>query len=231
MNSKFFLFALYTLTLILLVQYFFPTTKNTPMDTGILLSIKDDTLVIPNIPKIELVNSTNTGFLINPCQDIKFSANSQSITDLAALAPSFCAELSIEPNTTHTLSVDALASLFIAKPAEYIMTLATPLGERTLVFEIEEPGAFRSLLTATVYNPIYNLFVALLTFLPGHPLGWAIVIITLIIRLILLVPQHHMLQSQKKLQVIQPKIKELQKKYKDDQAKLGMEMLELYKKE
>jgi YidC/Oxa1 family membrane protein insertase len=40
-----------------------------------------------------------------------------------------------------------------------------------------------------------------------------------------------MLQSQKKLQVIQPKIKELQKKYKDDQAKLGMEMLELYKKE
>jgi YidC/Oxa1 family membrane protein insertase len=40
-----------------------------------------------------------------------------------------------------------------------------------------------------------------------------------------------MLQSQKKLQVIQPKIKELQTKYKDDQAKLGMEMLELYKKE
>ncbi len=40
-----------------------------------------------------------------------------------------------------------------------------------------------------------------------------------------------MLMSQKKLQVIQPKIKEIQKKYKDDQAKLGMEMLELYKKE
>lgn len=40
-----------------------------------------------------------------------------------------------------------------------------------------------------------------------------------------------MLESQKKLQIIQPKIKELQTKYKDDQAKLGMEMLELYKKE
>jgi YidC/Oxa1 family membrane protein insertase len=40
-----------------------------------------------------------------------------------------------------------------------------------------------------------------------------------------------MLQSQKKLQVIQPKIKELQAKYKDDQSKLGMEMIELYKKE
>lgn len=89
----------------------------------------------------------------------------------------------------------------------------------------------RTFLTNTVYNPIYNLFVALLTFLPGHSLGWAIVVITLIVRVILLVPQHHMLQSQKKLQVIQPKIKDLQAKYKDDQAKLGMEMLELYKKE
>jgi membrane protein insertase Oxa1/YidC/SpoIIIJ len=40
-----------------------------------------------------------------------------------------------------------------------------------------------------------------------------------------------MLQSQKKLLIIQPKIKELQLKFKDDQSKLGMEMLELYKKE
>lgn len=93
------------------------------------------------------------------------------------------------------------------------------------------PGTLRSLLSTLVYRPIYNFFVALLTWLPGHSLGWAIVIITLIIRLALLVPQHHMLQSQKKLQLIQPKIKELQTKYKDDQAKLGMEMLELYKKE
>jgi YidC/Oxa1 family membrane protein insertase len=100
-----------------------------------------------------------------------------------------------------------------------------------VTFENALPGGFRTLLTTIFYNPIYNFFVALLTFLPGHSLGWAIVIITLIIRLILLVPQHHMLQSQKKLQLIQPKIKEIQAKYKDDQAKLGMEMLELYKKE
>jgi YidC/Oxa1 family membrane protein insertase len=96
---------------------------------------------------------------------------------------------------------------------------------------VSPPSSIRSFLTTVVYEPIYNLFVALLTFLPGHSLGWAILIITLIVRLILLVPQHHMLESQKKLQVIQPKIKELQKKYKDDQSKLGMEMLELYKKE
>ena len=82
-----------------------------------------------------------------------------------------------------------------------------------MIFELSLPGAFRSLLTTVFYNPIYNFFVALLTFIPGHPLGWAIVIITVIIRLILLVPQQHMLESQKKLQVIQPKIKALQEKF------------------
>ena len=96
---------------------------------------------------------------------------------------------------------------------------------------MSEPGSIRSLISRVFYEPIYNLFVALLTFLPGHMLGWAIVIITLIIRLLLLAPQHHMLMSQKKLQLIQPKIKALQKEHKGDQAKLGMEMLDLYKKE
>jgi YidC/Oxa1 family membrane protein insertase len=82
-----------------------------------------------------------------------------------------------------------------------------------------------------IYQPIYNLFVALITWIPGHQLGWAIIIITLIIRLILLVPQQHMLESQKKLQKIQPKIKAIQKEYKDDQAVLGQKMMELYKTE
>jgi YidC/Oxa1 family membrane protein insertase len=103
--------------------------------------------------------------------------------------------------------------------------------ERSAAFSLSMPWSIRSSLTTIVYEPIYNLFVALLTWIPGHSLGWAIIIITLIIRLILLVPQQHMLESQKKLQKVQPKIKAIQKEYKDDQAVLGQKMMELYKKE
>jgi membrane protein insertase Oxa1/YidC/SpoIIIJ len=124
-----------------------------------------------------------------------------------------------------------LYEYFSTISGKYLITAATPFGERSVSIDVSTPGAFRSALSGVFYEPIYNLFVALITVLPGHSLGWAIVIITLIIRLVLLAPQHHMLMSQKKLQVIQPKIKALQKEYKDDQAKLGMEMLELYKKE
>ena len=40
-----------------------------------------------------------------------------------------------------------------------------------------------------------------------------------------------MLVSQKKLQAIQPKIAELQEQHKGDQAKIGMELMNLYKSE
>lgn len=40
-----------------------------------------------------------------------------------------------------------------------------------------------------------------------------------------------MLESQKKLQKIQPKIKAIQEEYKEDKALLGQKIMELYKKE
>lgn len=67
--------------------------------------------------------------------------------------------------------------------------------------------------------------------LPGHELGWAIVIITIIIRLILLVPQNRMLENSKKMAELNPKIKAIQEEYKDDRAVLGMKLMELYKEE
>lgn len=66
---------------------------------------------------------------------------------------------------------------------------------------------------------------------PGYSLGWAIITITLIIRLALLIPQQKMLVSQRRMQVIQPKIKAIQEEHKGDQATIGMKMMELYKKE
>ena len=87
-----------------------------------------------------------------------------------------------------------LYKVFANYSGKYIVSITTEYGERKVFFESEKPGAFRTLLSSVIYQPIYNLFVALLTWLPGHPLGWAIIIVTIIIRLILLVPQHHMLE-------------------------------------
>ena len=230
--NKFFLIALYALALTFSFQYFFPPASISPSkDATIILNIVDDSLVIPNLPKITLLNNSSTGFTLSPCQDISMTIDSQPLIDIEQKFPEFCKKYEVASNSTAVLSLDSIAPIFGSQQGKYLITVNTPLGSRVVTFELARPGTIRSALTTVVYEPIYNLFVALLTFLPGHSLGWAILIITLIVRLILLVPQHHMLQSQKKLQVIQPKIKALQEKYKDDQSKLGMEMIELYKKE
>jgi 60Kd inner membrane protein len=230
--NKFAIIALYALIVTFSIQYFFPAEKNVNTgESNILLTVNDDDIVIPNIPIIDVVNKTGSGFDISPCKDIKITIDSQPLTDIDKVSLNFCNQARISELATYTVPLSDLAKVFASRAGKYTLSLTTPLGERIVTFTMSEPSSIRAFLTTVVYKPIYNLFVGLLTFLPGHSLGWAIVVITIIVRIILLVPQHHMLESQKKLQVIQPKIKELQKKHKDDQSKLGMEMLELYKKE
>ena len=67
--------------------------------------------------------------------------------------------------------------------------------------------------------------------MPGHSFGLAIIILTLIVRVILYPFQEKAIKSQIALQKIQPKIKEIQEKYKHDQEKQAKELMEIYKKE
>ncbi|MBP9779317.1 membrane protein insertase YidC [Candidatus Gracilibacteria bacterium] len=230
-KAKFFNILLLALLMSLVIQFMFPPEKSVNQNTqDIILSIKDDSVTIPNIPSIEVINNTTGSVMIYPCKDIKITIDSRPLS-MSGVDQQFCTQMEVISGSASLLPISKLYRVFAELSGKYTLSLVTPLGERIVPFTISEPGSIRSLLSVLVYQPIYNLFVALLTFLPGHSLGWAIIIVTLIVRLILLVPQHHMLMSQKKLQTIQPKIKALQKEYKNDSATLGMKMLELYKKE
>jgi YidC/Oxa1 family membrane protein insertase len=216
----------------LIFQYFFfPKPSPSVVIPDITLSVEKSDITVPNIPKITLHNTTTGVVMIDTCRDISISINSQPTKNIAETYPKFCQAISAPVWSGVHISFDPLYQVFSKLPGQYLITLKTPLGDRTTVFTLSPPGSFRQAASTLIYEPIYNLFVALLTWIPGHELGWAIIIITLIIRLILLMPQQHMLESQKKLQKIQPKIKAIQKQYKDDQAQLGQKMMELYKTE
>ena len=174
--------------------------STTPQD--VVLEITDDSIVIPNIPQILIKNFGTSALLINPCQDIKLSIDSRPVTGIDTFAPDFCEPLTVNANSGTLIPFGKIHQIFAKQSGKYVATVTTPYGERTTFFEVSAPGGIRTLLSVLVYQPIYNLFVGLLTFLPAHSLGWAIIIVTIIIRIILLVPQHHMLMSQKKLQVI-----------------------------
>ncbi|MDO7253624.1 membrane protein insertase YidC [Helicobacter cappadocius] len=60
--------------------------------------------------------------------------------------------------------------------------------------------------------------------------GWAIILLTLIVRIILFPLSYKGMVSMQKLKEVAPKMKELQAKYKDDPQKLQSQMMQLYKK-
>lgn len=82
-----------------------------------------------------------------------------------------------------------------------------------------------------LYQPLLNILLFLSAHLPAHDFGLAIIILTLVIKLILSPFSLKAIRSQIALQEIQPKIKEIQKKYKEDITSQSRAILDLYQKE
>lgn len=104
--------------------------------------------------------------------------------------------------------------------------------EKTLTtneFVIVEEGIFRKLFTGVFYRPIYNALIYLTAIIPGHILGLAIILLTIIIRTILLAPSHKAMRSQRKMQEIQPRLEKIKEKYKGDQQRIAMETMAIWK--
>ena len=81
-----------------------------------------------------------------------------------------------------------------------------------------------------ILNPMLNGLVALSSLFPrAVGFGMAIIILTVVVRLILTPLTLRQLNSTKALQAMQPKIQELQKKYAKNKQKLQQEMMKVYK--
>ncbi|MDD5738952.1 MAG: YidC/Oxa1 family membrane protein insertase [Candidatus Pacebacteria bacterium] len=82
-----------------------------------------------------------------------------------------------------------------------------------------------------LYQPLFNGLILLYNYFSWHDLGIAVVLLTLIIKLLLHPLTIKGLRSQKAMADLQPKIKELQAKYKTEPQKQNQAVMELYKTE
>ena len=80
-----------------------------------------------------------------------------------------------------------------------------------------------------LYRPILNFLVFLYGNLPGQDFGVAIIVLTVLVRVIFMPLSVKALRSQKIMSQLQPKIKEIQEKYKNDKAALAQATMLLYK--
>lgn len=86
-----------------------------------------------------------------------------------------------------------------------------------------------SLFHAAIYQPLYNILIFLYNVIPGKDFGVSIILITVLLRTILIPLYQKQIESQKKLQELQPKIKALQEKTKNDKEQQTKQLMELYK--
>jgi YidC/Oxa1 family membrane protein insertase len=103
--------------------------------------------------------------------------------------------------------------------------------------EPAKPGADPLSLLAWLFTPIFKamfiVLVAVYDFLGalGVPaaIGWAIVALTLVVRIIVIPLYRRQLVSQRRMQMLQPEIKEIQRRYKGDSVKARVAQQELMK--
>ena len=99
------------------------------------------------------------------------------------------------------------------------------------------PGADPISLLSWAFTPIFQamfiVLVAVYVFLEGlgvpAAIGWAIVVLTLVVRVIVIPLFRKQLVSQRRMQLLQPEIKEIQRRYKGDAMKARLAQQELFK--
>lgn len=82
---------------------------------------------------------------------------------------------------------------------------------------------------ALIVQPIFNLLVLIYGILPGHNFGLAIIIFTIIVRLLMWPLIKKQLHQVKVMRKLQPELKRIKKEAAGDKRKESMLMMELYK--
>ena len=84
------------------------------------------------------------------------------------------------------------------------------------------------LFTTIFYQPILNLLVFIYNVVPGNDIGIAIIVITIVIKIVLFPLSKKSIESQKALQELQPKIEKVKKDYADNKEEMNKKMMEVY---
>ena len=124
------------------------------------------------------------------------------------------------PGTVPGASVSPHASPTAAAPLEPASPGADPISFLAWLFT----PIFKAMFIVLV--AVYDLLTAI-----GAPaaIGWAIVALTLVVRIVVIPLYRRQLVSQRRMQLLQPEIKEIQRRFKGDSVKARIAQQELFK--
>ena len=203
-------------------------TKNVKKE-GLDIYFSTSSYTVPATVVVKASNNTNEKVSLDACKDVTIRKNGDAIK----FSDEFCKKYeNVEVSTNSFFDINYQSEYKNFKETwKYDLEANLASGKKfTSSMNVENRWTFWKLFVTLIYAPIYNLFSWLISVFSGS-IGWAIITITVIIRLLLIYPQQKSMVSQRKLQDLQPKIKKLQEEYKWNQQLLWQKLLELYKTE
>ncbi|MCR4281269.1 MAG: YidC/Oxa1 family membrane protein insertase [Candidatus Kaiserbacteria bacterium] len=90
-------------------------------------------------------------------------------------------------------------------------------------------GMISAIFHALVYDPLYNGLVFLVGILPANDVGLAVVLLTIIVRIIIFPLSRRAVIAQKQMKEIAPDLEALKVKYKNNREEQGRAIFALYK--
>jgi YidC/Oxa1 family membrane protein insertase len=84
--------------------------------------------------------------------------------------------------------------------------------------------------TTILIQPIYNVFIALIAYIPTHDAGIAIILLTLILRGVFLPTFARAMRTQHAMRSVEGDIAKINQEHKDDAVLRGQKTMELFKK-
>ena len=88
---------------------------------------------------------------------------------------------------------------------------------------------FTYLYNTYFYYPLYNALIYIVGLIPTHDIGIAVVILTIVVKLILFPLSKKSVITQIKMKQLDPELKALQAKYKNDKPELSKQLMAFYK--
>ena len=230
------IFAIVTLSYQLIFRVFFPVQTPANTASGVVLSLKDETVSVGNVPVLTLKNNTAGPVTIadrcpKPPVDIfRKDGNGVFVDVTPAEAITTCAPVpAVEPGKKVNFSLTPWKQALFAETGTVEFRLPGGGTGAVATVTMTEPGLVTKAFRAFIMKPLLNALIFIASVLPHHSLGVAIIVLTLIVKILLYIPTQRSLEGQKKMQLLQPKIEEIRRAHKDDPVKVNQETMKLWK--
>ena len=245
-KSNFFQFFITFLLLFFVFQFvmerFFPEqfSKDGEVVAEVTLKAQDATVKGGHHPILLLANKTDQKIVLEdrcpmPPVNVLHSVDGEFVALETEETSVPCVPLTeIAAGKTEKIDLAAWKYSLFGELGNYRVELLTADSSQqalTADLSIHEAGPITRIFRTFVSKPLLNLLIFIASILPGHNLGLAIILLTLIVKVILFFPTQHAMQGQKKLQKVQPQLAEIRKKHKANPEKMNKEIMALWKRE